>query len=184
MRSVSNFFKDIISILSKQGSQGALGEAIARRVNIPPGAAQGIKTEVDLTGVPGAKKTTRYIDNFIFIHQIIGEIKLGDSFDLDQFKDYLSIWRNKRALKANGRFSPSEIVGDIDGISYFFLPGKNDFRDNTDMKAKAQDRFSDMFKLLNEEEISNFSIYYMDQNGHIYMINEKILNNPKRLKSF
>jgi len=161
-----------------------LGEAIARRVNIPPGAAQGIKTEVDLTGVPGAKKTTRYIDNFIFIHQIIGEIKLGDSFDLDQFKDYLSIWRNKRALKANGRFSPSEIVGDIDGISYFFLPGKNDFRDNTDMKAKAQDRFDKMYDLLNKAELENFTIYYMDQNGHIFELTKDTYHNPVKIKSF
>lgn len=125
-------FKSVMKLSQQGASRGSIGEKIARKFNIPPGAANGTKPSINTEGLshpdwPGPKKRI-IIDNFLSRLQKIGEVKVGTSWDLNQFKRYNFLMENQGELiprLINGGIPG----GEIKGISYSQLPGPDDILD-------------------------------------------------------
>ena len=122
-------FKELMKRTKTGGSIGALGEATAKKFNIPPGAAKGTKATVKVKGLTGpgwpGGEVQVIIDNFSRRTKKIGEIKVGTSFDEAQFERYVFFLKNQKKIQQ--RLIDAGIPkGKINGISYGLLPGPND----------------------------------------------------------
>jgi len=118
-----------MKLAQEGGSKGALGEAVAKKFNIPPGALSGRRATINVKGIPDpdwpGDRNIIIVDNFLSRTKKIGEIKVGESFDMDQFERYRFILENKHKLKK--RLIDANIPkGQINGISYGLLPNADD----------------------------------------------------------
>lgn len=190
-------YKKVMKLTHTAGSRGALGEASAIKFNIPPGASSGKKVTVKIDTIthpdwPAGKKVQVTIDNFISRLRKIGEIKVGTSFDYDQFLRYEFFYKFQDNPKIKSLLIEAGIPGgEIKGISYGLFPNPDDIV-TVEKAVAAGEKITDPVRLraqkvwdkisTDSDMISNLEVHFVDLNGRHYKITEKGVTYVKKIK--